>query len=71
MARDDRSGGPDAVFGPIDPYCWIAVIPAVLFAIVLALLGSFLMFGAVLVLVGLVVAFDSWVNRHERDRVPR
>lgn len=69
MVRDDRTSA--AMFGPVDPFCWFAVIPALLFAIVLALLAAYLLCVAVVVVVGLVLAFDSWVNRHRRRNYAR
>ncbi|MFE0023771.1 hypothetical protein [Amycolatopsis sp. NPDC059021] len=60
------------LFGRIDPYCWCAALPLVLVAVLLAVSGG-LGFGLIfLVLAGLIVLFDSWVNRPDPDeRRPR
>ncbi|HEX3792516.1 MAG TPA: hypothetical protein VHW44_31930 [Pseudonocardiaceae bacterium] len=50
-------------FGPVDPYCWLAVGSLLALAVVFAA-SNVLGVGIVLVvLAGLVALFDSWVNR--------
>ncbi|MCE7004215.1 hypothetical protein LWC34_15420 [Kibdelosporangium philippinense] len=54
------------LFGPIDPYALLPTAAVASFALVL-LLNGVVLFGLVLVVfAGLIVAFDSWVNRGER-----
>ncbi|MFD9893435.1 hypothetical protein ACFWY9_29165 [Amycolatopsis sp. NPDC059027] len=60
------------LFGRIDPYCWCAVLPLVLVAILIAVSGGLVIGMLFLVLAGLVLLFDSWVNRPDPDeRRPR
>nr|WP_042186816.1 hypothetical protein [Kibdelosporangium sp. MJ126-NF4]CEL17582.1 hypothetical protein [Kibdelosporangium sp. MJ126-NF4]CTQ91192.1 hypothetical protein [Kibdelosporangium sp. MJ126-NF4] len=53
-------------FGPIDPYVVFPAGALASGAIVLLLNGAVLFSLLALVLAGLLVLFDSWVNRDER-----
>ncbi|CAM3825504.1 hypothetical protein KIPE111705_26805 [Kibdelosporangium persicum] len=53
-------------FGPIDPYVTLPAAALGSVAIVLLLNGVVLWGLVAAVLTGLLVAFDSWVNRRER-----
>ncbi|MEV6647987.1 hypothetical protein [Amycolatopsis sp. NPDC051371] len=58
-----REGPPRPMFGKVDPYCLLAVLPMLLVAgIVVAMLSALAGLGVVVV-AGLIVVFDSWANR--------
>lgn len=64
MPRDGaKAAKPGKKFGRIDPFCWLPVVPALLVALLFALLGTFVLTLMILVLVVLLLAFDSWTNR--------
>ncbi|MHA6798631.1 hypothetical protein [Bounagaea algeriensis] len=54
---------PLKTFGRIDPFCWLAAVPGVIIAIALAVLGTWVLGFVALVMVGLLLLFDSWANR--------
>ncbi|GAB2732146.1 hypothetical protein GCM10027174_00770 [Salinifilum aidingensis] len=54
---------PLKTFGRIDPFCWLAAVPGVIIAIVLAMLGTWVLGFVALVMVALLLLFDSWANR--------
>ncbi|RSD13588.1 hypothetical protein [Amycolatopsis eburnea] len=58
-----RKGAPRRMFGPIDPYCLLAVLPMLLVAGMVAALVSVPVGLVVAVFAGLIVVFDSWANR--------
>lgn len=51
------------MFGKVDPYCLLAVLPMLLVAGIVVAMVSVPAGLAVAVFAGLVVAFDSWANR--------
>lgn len=55
-------------FGPIDPFCLPLVAALVGVAVVLVVAGAALVGVVVGLLAGLVVLFDSWVNRDSARR---
>jgi hypothetical protein len=58
-----REGPSRPVFGPIDPYCLLAVLPMLLVAGMVAALVSVPVGLVVAAFAGLIVVFDSWANR--------
>ncbi|WP_329065692.1 hypothetical protein [Amycolatopsis sp. NBC_01480] len=52
-------------FGRLDPYCWLAVLPMLLVAALLAVMGAVALGAVCVVAAGVVLLFDSWVNRPE------
>lgn len=52
-------------FGRIDPYCWLAVLPALAVAALLIALNAVLVGLGFAVFAGLLLVFDSWANRPE------
>lgn len=59
--RDEEASRPK--FGRIDPFCWVAVVPILLVAVAVGLLGGLWVAVALVCVAGLLVLFDSWVNR--------
>ncbi|MEV7551877.1 hypothetical protein AB0N89_19820 [Amycolatopsis sp. NPDC089917] len=53
-------------FGRPDPFCLFAVVPAFLAGILMSALGVWSLAGAGFAIAGLVLIFDSWVNRPVR-----
>jgi hypothetical protein len=50
-------------FGPVDPFCWLAVVPLLLVTVPIGWIGLLpIAIGAAIFALGLLV-FDSWVNR--------
>lgn len=50
-------------FGPLDPFCFLAVVPLVIVAVVL-IISDLAVFSLVpLVLAALILVGDSWANR--------
>ncbi|HEY0499370.1 MAG TPA: hypothetical protein VGD48_26730 [Kutzneria sp.] len=50
-------------FGPLDPFCFLAVVPLVIVAVVLVISDLLLFAFIPLVLAGLIMLGDSWANR--------
>ncbi|HEY3465102.1 MAG TPA: hypothetical protein VGL47_08215 [Amycolatopsis sp.] len=61
MSPRDRPSRP--MFGKVDPYCLLAVLPMLFVAGVVGALASVPLGFAVVVFAGLIVVFDSWANR--------
>lgn len=51
------------VFGRIDPFCWVAVVPMALLAVGLIVIGGVLVGVCVVLITVALAVFDSWVNR--------
>ncbi|GAA3435245.1 hypothetical protein [Kutzneria kofuensis] len=50
-------------FGPLDPFCFLAVVPLVIVAVVLVI-SDLAVFSIVpILLAGLIMLGDSWANR--------
>lgn len=64
MARYRDGSGSGRKFGRVDPFCWVAVVPIVLVAAGIGLLGGLVPAIVLVCVAGLLVLFDSWVNRH-------
>jgi hypothetical protein len=64
------AGGKRPKFGRIDPFCLMAVLPVLLVAGILGALVNVGLGLACAVFAGLIVVFDSWVNRPSRRRAP-
>ena len=65
------AGGKRPKFGRIDPFCLMAVLPVLLVAGILGALVNVGLGLACAVFAGLIVVFDSWVNRPSRRRGAR
>jgi membrane protein implicated in regulation of membrane protease activity len=66
MTRQNRS-----LFGPIDPYCLLPVVPMVVIGVLLAVAVEVLLGIALIVVALLILVVDSWANRRDapsRDR---
>lgn len=50
-------------FGPLDPFCFLAVVPLVITAVVLIISDLGLFSPIPIVLAGLILLGDSWANR--------
>ncbi|WP_410651301.1 hypothetical protein [Amycolatopsis sp. cmx-4-54] len=59
------SDGRRPFFGRLDPFCLLAVVPAVLVGLLMATQGLWPLALACVVFSGLVLLFDSWANRPE------
>jgi hypothetical protein len=57
------------MFGPIDPYCLLPVIPMVAVGVMLAVAVQVVLGIALIAVALLILALDSWANR--RDGSPR
>lgn len=71
MARYKYEPASGRTFGPVDPFCWIAVVPMILVAVAVTFLGAVVPAVVLVVLALLLALFDSWVNRNaprRRDR---
>ncbi|MFF1607740.1 hypothetical protein ACFVYA_08155 [Amycolatopsis sp. NPDC058278] len=70
-----REGSPRPKFGRIDPFCLLAVLPVLLVAGILGALVHIALGIGFAVFAGLILLFDSWVNRPrpvpEADRPAR
>ncbi|WP_285483689.1 hypothetical protein [Amycolatopsis sp. NBRC 101858] len=58
-----REGPGRSMFGTIDPYCLLAVLPMLFVAGIVGVLVSVPVGLVVAVVAGLIVVFDSWANR--------
>src|SRR5439155_15251286 len=68
----DRSPAPDKRFGRIDPFAWIPVVSLVTIAALMFSTGAPWFLGGGFVLVaGLLLLFDSWVNRPGQEAQAR
>ncbi|GAB3158008.1 hypothetical protein GCM10027258_68270 [Amycolatopsis stemonae] len=61
-----REGPSRPKFGRIDPYCLMAVLPVLLVAGIIGSLVNVMLGVVCAVFAGLIVLFDSWVNRPAR-----
>jgi hypothetical protein len=72
MARDgigsEYSG---RKFGRVDPFCWIAVIPMLLVAVGVAVLGGVGPALIIAVVAVILVILDSYINRNSHRGSPR
>lgn len=59
-----KSGRPRH-FGRLDPYCWLAVVPALAVAALLFAMNAVWIGLAFVVVTGLILVVDSWANRPE------
>ncbi len=59
------------LFGRLDPFCLLAVVPAVLVAALLVTQGLWLLGLAAVGFAAFVLLFDSWVNRPDPPPPPR
>ena len=50
-------------FGPLDPFCFLAVVPLVIVAVVLVISDLALFAPIPIVLAGLIMLGDSWATR--------
>lgn len=57
----ENSGRP--IFGRLDPFCLLAVVPAVLVGALMATQGLWLLGFAAVGFAGFILLFDSWANR--------
>jgi hypothetical protein len=64
------SGQGRQMFGKVDPFCFVAVVPMVIAAVLFIWGGIAIMGVALIVLALLVVVFDSWANRPARKNAP-
>jgi hypothetical protein len=64
------AGGKRPKFGRIDPFCLLAVLPVLLVAGILGALVNVGLGLACAVFAGLILVFDSWVNRPARRPAP-
>ncbi|MDQ3404329.1 MAG: hypothetical protein M3443_01305 [Actinomycetota bacterium] len=65
----DRPSGP--LLGPLDPFCWLLIVPMAAVAVVFFASDAAVIGIAVIVFILVVVLFDCWANRHRakgRDR---
>ncbi|NYH80137.1 hypothetical protein FHR84_003486 [Actinopolyspora biskrensis] len=63
MARDQGSSRPNpSFFGSVDPFCWILVIPLLLFGVFLGVVISAALGAGLAVLALLVLLADAWIN---------
>ncbi|MBP2330686.1 hypothetical protein JOF56_011071 [Kibdelosporangium banguiense] len=53
------------MFGPIDPYCLLPVVPMAVIGVMLAIAVDVLAGIALIVVALLIVAVDSWANRRD------
>ncbi|QWF77910.1 hypothetical protein [Amycolatopsis sp. CA-230715] len=58
-------------FGRVDPFCFAAVVPLLFAAGLFAVAESRVVCAICVVLAGLLLVFDSWVNRPEPPPVRR
>lgn len=71
MARYKYEPASGRALGPVDPFCWIAVVPMILMAVAITFLDAVVPAVVLVVLALLLVLFDSWANRNaprRRDR---
>jgi hypothetical protein len=66
-----REGPPRPKFGRIDPFCLMAVLPVLLVAGILGALVNVVLGIGFAVFAGLILLFDSWVNRPAPAPPPR
>jgi hypothetical protein len=64
MARYRDESGSGRMFGRVDPFCWVAAAPMILVAVAIAFLGGLVQAVVLVCIAGLLVLFDSWVNRN-------
>jgi hypothetical protein len=57
------------MFGPIDPYCLLPVVPMIVIGVALAVAVQVVLGIALIAVALLILALDSWFNR--RDARPR
>ena len=63
---DDLTDERNRYFGPLDPYVWFLVVPMWILAAAMVIM-SIAVGLIILVAGGVVLAFDSWLNRPRPD----
>jgi hypothetical protein len=65
------NGGARRHFGRVDPYCWLAVLPALAVAALLVAMNAVPAGLVCAACAGLLLVFDSWANRPDSPPVAR